>query len=229
LAFLFYMLKFLKQHRKEIFISLGTGLILYFIEPILNFLGGRIVTVSISISKSFSDSFYKKLAEKDLSEINEWTATIVTWGTLTMIIFGIIFFQFKKIDIKRRVEKINSEVNPIESDDSNRTEQEMEEDLKLSFAKLRNAQNRFSKLVLPFKIINIILFCFIIFIFAQIKVRKDLIVSFNNKIEALKPYLDAKEIDKLNSRWVLIKNSNDFDNLNFELKGLLARFNINLK
>jgi len=160
--------------------------------------------------------------------MNEWTSLIVTAGFICVLVTGIFYFWIKKTEIKNDINEISSLIEPTENE-LNETDTERTENLRERIVKMKTRHTSFAKILLPFTITTIIFLCFVVFVFAQIKVRKDMIIGFDNKIESLKPYIDYKEIDKLNSRWILMKNSKDFDSLNSDVKLLLSNFNLDLK
>ena len=99
------MLSFFKKHKKEILISLGTGIALFYVEPVLNFLSNKVVSVAILVSKEYSNNFYTALAKKDLGEFDEYNSTLLSYLFILAIVIS--YAGFRKIidDFNSKIER----------------------------------------------------------------------------------------------------------------------------
>src|SRR6266498_2218750 len=100
----------LKKHRKEIIISLITGVFLFYVQPLLNILGSAFVRTFVLVSDKFSNVYYTSIALNDSnasSDLSNFLLTII----ITFILFYMIFhLREKEKDLVKKISKILDQI-----------------------------------------------------------------------------------------------------------------------
>ncbi|WP_236892554.1 hypothetical protein [Desulfoluna limicola] len=86
-----------------------------------------------------------------------------------------------------------------------------------------------SKLFIAFRLLNkVFLLTSAIFVLSLNFAGLQMNTSFNQRMRAIKPYITQNQYDKYQSKWALMSNRNDYDQINYFLENESNKFNIKL-
>lgn len=217
-------MKKILQHKKEIIISLITGIFIFYIQPLLEYLGTRFVWSFLFISEKFSNSYYQAISNNDLNAFSEWNSFLLNYlfSILSVIFVLYIINNRKKLqaDINKTISSIietKQQIEKIDSDETDNKTQTIEEIL-LSVTNLE-AKAIFLKEKITKKDNNVIIISittvfFIILLFSNYAINTSISkqnLIFRNDLIKIEPYIDNSIITKFKSDWARIENSKDFD------------------
>jgi hypothetical protein len=214
------------KHKREILISLVTGLAVVYIIPLINAVGEFLVQLFLSISDKFSDYYYTKVSlnyENEFSEANNMFLIFL----FVLAIFS-INMKTRNIMLKSRrsINKLAGKVKQA------REEREEKNNLTLSKEELeRKKEDLLNKMVENedrilalqnetlkkdyfFSFVLIVNALIFIFFFSNFIVKKSVSnenLIFKNDIIKIKPYIIDTITLHLESDWASIQNKEDFD------------------
>lgn len=209
----------LRKHKKEIIISLVTSIILFCLEPLLNFLGKIFVRTIILISDTFSNYYYTLVAQNDPNTFAAWNNFLLI-AIILIILFGYIsYIVGRKRELKERIERMQKKI--AISKEFLKKEETADEKSKVNIlseiAAFENDANQIqeslSKLDNKFLTLYIMSFFLMALLFtnyALIEAISSENVEFRNDIIKIAPYSSHLEIKLIQAKWVSMKNKDDY-------------------
>ena len=95
------MFKFIREHRSEIKISLGTGVILLFVQAFGKDIFDGLIVFLTRTSSTFSEHLYKTIARNDSTWFDESTSYFLTVAvSLVIIVTGIVLLMLQELETK---------------------------------------------------------------------------------------------------------------------------------
>ena len=94
---------YIKKHKTEIIISTLIGILLFYIQPLLAYLGSKFINFLLFISNKFSIDYYQRLAENDVNSFDELSNFLLI-AIFSLISVGTyLFILNKKRELKEAV------------------------------------------------------------------------------------------------------------------------------
>jgi len=182
------------ENRKAITIGVLTTLLcVYFIEPILSFLG----KIGLSIVKAISSTLYDRLFEEVALGKPNYDFVLVTamFAFLIVPIFVLFRSGFSNMEVEEEVDKID------------------EENLPVVLAEIENMTNKIVKIerrIVWVKIVVVVVYLLGLgqMVLGDIKLKT--IQAFEQQIRILTPYMDPKVKDKIISDFSRMKTYGNF-------------------
>lgn len=209
----------LRKHKKEIIISLVTGILLFYVQPALNFLSELFVWTFILISDTFSSNYYTSVAKNNPNTFAEWS------NILLIIIISIISFSSisyigsRKSELKKRIAKTLEDIARSKERLANKeTEKEKsKEDILKELAILEDDANQIQESLLKRDNDLLILYVMSFFLMASLftsyaltKAISSENVEFRNDLIKIAPCSSDPEIKLIQAKWVSMKNKADY-------------------
>lgn len=95
-GFILRMIQTIKENKITIIISLIIGILIFYLQPLLTFVGTQIVNLFVTVSTKFSNYFYQLIAQNDPNLISNYMASIVV---LTAIAVQLVIFGLMKLGV----------------------------------------------------------------------------------------------------------------------------------
>jgi len=219
--------KFIKENKNALII----GLLFFFIQLIYNLLSNKLPIISSNILANYNENLYQRVAQRDYNL--EWFIFLYIFiffiACLILTIFYVLSKAYEsKNDFKLledRIEKLyhkSSEITPPEEDKQNNIEEYIEK-IKLRKKNLNKTINYTLIIVI---IISIYHLLFGIFNFStELTIRKK-ILDYENTKRIILPYISDHEEKLFESKFVLIKNQNDYVNLLNEMNDVILKYGL---
>ena len=217
------MIQFIKRNKEVIIITIIIGILLFFIQPLLTFIGTQIVNLLVAMSTKFANYFFRLTAENDSNGINYNIATMVialfSGVLISMIIINqhmvkaseskLKIFEQKKIGGEGDLKKEKEEAN-IESEIEN---------LKKQVKKDK---------VLHKSLIAMVALALVYFWGGQVisSLVNSMNVSFQNSLTVLSVHLSDNEIKQLRAKWVQMQSADDFKQIKNAIADYSKKYNI---
>jgi len=229
------MIDFIKKHKKEILISLVTGIIIFYFQPLLTYLGDTIIGWVLTISKTFSNGYYKSVAENDPNLFSDDVNLLQIYCMIYLGLYWIGSLQTKRERFKRKIENMLSSINNlkerlnnIDSKESFKSKDDLSKGLNASEARVLGLRESFEK----GKRAVTIAYVGVIVIFLLLAAKYTMAVSvsglnlkFRNETMKVAPFVDDIEIKKLQSRWVQMESKDDYEGIIKDLTNLRKKGN----
>lgn len=200
------IMKFIKKHLSTIAISLIIGILLFYAQPLLEWLGQQAVTLFIFMSSSFSNFYYTKVALNDPNLLSDLTAYV----SIVILIFLLAFQLISIKSIEWRRKNRETGVTALKITEKNVQKELQSKDFSCKIIRLSNRIRRLSIMLY----INI---TFIIIIllgqYILCKTIMDENTKFHHKTVILLPYIGTEELNKLKSEWALMQTADDYDKI----------------
>lgn len=210
-----------KETKRSILISLiASTIFLVFIQPIMQIVWGLLIKISFSTFDTIMNSMYKNAALGQRNWIDFLLLTFLVVIGLNFIVSVVFRLDEKVIDIK---EKGESRSLPEEELKNKLVERKIK--LERKIANLSKVLILFSKIKWLLLIASII--CSIVIIFNSYA-DLQLNTSFNQRLNALGPYVKETEVKLLKSNWALMKTRQDYLKINVHMDSLAKSANITL-
>ncbi len=187
----------------------STILFIYFLEPILGFLGRTLILFFRSISQTLYDRLFQEIA---LGKPE--------YGYILVQIINIIFFNILLLIVIRPINRKKREVAS-----SGETKEENKEIVVIDEATKIKRRINFLYTVKFISIITIIIFG-ITWVMSDIKLKT--IQSFEQQIKIITPYIDQHTKELLISDFSRMKNSSDFDRIKNTIISIAEKNSITL-
>jgi ABC-type multidrug transport system fused ATPase/permease subunit len=230
ITLIFNIMKTLMKHKKEFIISLITAVVVFYAQPILNFLGDFFVNILLMVSKSFSNYYYTSIAMNDTNAFASWNNYL-----LILIIFVIVgrFIADGRLLQNKNRKNIEHTLKTIEENISELIlekpkENKNRDDLLKDLNNLKNETIQTQKYILKtdkiFRPFCIFIICIVLFFFAHYAVQKSVSsanVGFRNNLIKIAPYIMDSERKMFESKWALMKNRADYDEIQKSIINIL--------
>jgi ABC-type multidrug transport system fused ATPase/permease subunit len=213
-------MKYIKKHLSTIIISLVIGVFLFYVQPILDFAGKKVVDFFVFTSDSFSNMYYEDVAMNDPHAFDGFNNYLLSIGMVMFFLWVLKDLFEKRKQIERKAEsslnKIKSLKEQLEQKNKDINEDKIQEDLaelEESAEKLKltisSKGNRFLSLIIPIAFMTILLF-------SNYALKKSITkenVVFRNKCTILLPIAGEEKVNQLKSDWVQIKCQDDYNKI----------------
>ncbi|MCL1676122.1 hypothetical protein [Elizabethkingia meningoseptica] len=184
--------------KKTIVLSLiSSAIFLIFLQPILTFLWNLIEKISLSTYSALIDNWYKN-------------ASLGQRNWVDYIIFSVVFISFPVLTYTFRI------LNYLKDKRRTRIKRGGEREIILG-SNLINFKKINDFVLAPLSLIFIIYI--ITFAFADLNLN----TSFNQRLNALKPYIDDQQEEIFISKWALMKNKKDFEAINEDMERIAEK------
>ncbi len=202
---------FIKENKKSIAISITVGVFLFYMRPVLDFIGLKTINFLSFISESFSSYFYNRIAENNIYLFQERNNYF-----LITAIFLAIYVYFSK-----NIRTIKITIKELENEIAKDSEEGIQSNNVLTQS---TTMSEFAKEKLPTlnKILNKTrLFYFALMLYATwfillhsfygILAREN--IDFNRKITIIRPYVGEETTKLFEASWVMMENKADYDSI----------------
>lgn len=214
-------MKFDKEINKGILTSLiGSIIFMIFLQPIMVFIWSFLKIISYNTYSSIVDSMYLNAA---LGQRN-WLDFSV-WTFLLIVAFFVLLNDTAKA--KSVIDRHENEIkmDTLEKDELNKFLDAKFAKRKKEIIKSINFLKLFIRFKYPYLITGIILIMYFIFsAFTDLQLN----TNFNQRLNAVAPYIDDKEIKILKSKWATMKNRSDFELINNQFENIAIENKIQL-
>jgi len=198
-----------KEAKKSIIISvIASALFLIFIQPIMLIIWEIVKPISFSAFDSIINSIYKNAA---LGQRN-WLDFLI-WAFILLFAFNYIikaFLKGKRI-VKELEDDEKLELMSLEEKENYLREQEAKDSSKI---KILMKLTRFNWLIMILAGVSSLSLLFSTFTDLQLN------TSFNQRLNAIAPYIDDSDIKILKSKWALMKTRQDYMEINHLFENL---------
>lgn len=211
-----------KAINKGIISSLIASIVFIIIlQPLMNIVWDFLNRTSSNVYTNYLDSLYKNAA---LGHRNYIDFIILT--SVVAALIGLLFLSYSRLSLAIRRVKTENELSRIKNfeekkDYINKEKQKML--VKVSFI---------TKWFFPFKIFNFCFIFFALFMFSTglFKIYADiqLNTSFNQRMNALAPYVNETQTKELFSKWAMMKTKVDFLEIKKLIEEIAEKNNIEL-
>ena len=190
---------------------IASTIFLYFIKPILGYLWRFVSLIS---SHTYSGYVNETYCNASLGQRNwlDFVNFLILMFAILMIFIVIMIkniFKHHELTIRAKLKIAN--------------EEEREQIFNKEKKRIANIGSH-TKFYYYFSYVHtIVLAFFISLLIIQAYVDLQLNTSFNQKINALAPFVNDQEIKLLKSRWALMRNKDDYDKINMQIKMLAAQ------
>ncbi len=224
----------LVKYKKEIIISLITGVFLFYIQPALSFFGDLFISSIVSVSDSFSNAYYQAIAINDESQFASWTTYLLTLA----IVFALFMFSTRLRDNRRKLEgdiehwlhtltqyreRLNKPIEEYVIEEQNIKKEDILkdiDDLELKIGASKDKMNLGNKRLLT---LYIMVFFMALLLFSNYAFYKAVTKennTFRNEMIKLAPSVDEIEILKLKASWASMRNKQDYEVVNETIEQL---------
>ena len=234
------MINFFKKHGVHFLIAFIVGIILILIHPLILALGNLVVKGIISGGSFLARSLIKLIAENNSYNINNSLMTALVLAVAFVISLSEQFSLEKTVLLEKAVEdNIKSCTAIVEKmeeppQDSVKGEEDVDlSDLKKEAKDLLECANSFlkNKVLKVKKSISrwhLIAYIYLLLILVNAGVYNSITemnIKFRNKLIILSEQLSEKEINQIRSRWVQMKNVDDYKEMNKAMKAYMEEYN----
>lgn len=212
----------IKKNLSNIIISLIIGILTFYLQPILEYIGKVVVNYFNLASDTFSNYYYSIVAENDPYTFEGLTnyLLILLFGIVLLLIY-ITFSRLihgQELKIQSRIKEIGRQKKFTEkaTKDEGVTDEEfwtnirkMENISQNSLLIIDNNKKRLKLMIIITAVLMIVLLSNYAF---KITVTTEN-TKFRNKTIILLPILGQEKINELKSSWALMENSNDYNRI----------------
>jgi hypothetical protein len=220
-------MKFDKIDIRNILIGIISSLLVVNIfGPAFDYIGNKVFTISALFFKSYNNTLYQRIALRDYS-LDNLIYMYLFMFFLLIIIGTIIIYHFKSKDFLNVLNKFENEL-----DEFSKEKNEADESMNNILNKIEVEKDRIKLLKIKTKkddiitkIIYIVIFTFIIFIqllqYSTEVIIKNKINTYENTMRVISPYISNYDIRYFESKFVQIKNKEDYYSLKDEINDIL--------
>lgn len=199
---------------------IASAIVLIFIKPILEIVWNIIRELSSKSYSGFIDKIYKNAAQGPTNGVD-----LINFALIVSIYFFIISaaILFLKIRLEKYLYKAQTDSKSQEELEKFLTKRREKTEKSIRFY-TRNAKKILVSLTI-YSLIPFVLFFVLYFgTFAELQLN----TSFNQRLNAVAPYISAQDLLFLKSKWALMKNRNDFEIINTEIEAIAVSNNLDL-
>jgi hypothetical protein len=213
----------IKKHKKEIIISLITGIFLFYVQPALNFLGDLFIKTYIVLSDTFSNDYYSSIAKNDPNTFADFSNFLLIIILSIILLYSIFYVDGKKRELKKRIERTLDDIvrakksvsDPAKNEEEKSREKFLEEieALETNATQIRDNLFRRDNKLLSLYIMS---FFFMALLFTNYAMKKSIFnanLEFRNEIIKIKPFISDEQLKTIEAKWVSMKNKTDNDQI----------------
>lgn len=232
------MIKILK-HKREIIISLITGIFIFYIQPFLEYLGNQFVKTFLLISDKFSNNYYQSISKNNATLFSEWNSFLLNYFFSIICIVFIVYMLDKRKknqsnvdetiisirETKGKIEEINSEKKDI----AVKTKEELLSAIIELEKKANSLRDKVNKRDNKIIFISIITGFLIVLLFSNHAINTSISkqnLIFRNDLIKIAPYTNDSVIIKLKSDWARIENFKNFNAVKMNVETLKKNYKI---
>jgi hypothetical protein len=217
-------MKNLKKYRSTITVSLLVGIFIFYISPILSFIGDQFVEFLLYASDKFSDDYYESLAVNNPYVFAETTNYIASLGSVSFLFWYLIYLKIKRNDLKEGVAKILADIKSMQDELERKKEQLTKDErleklnrVKISALSQKSRLDKRDNALIGLSITTIFYAVAIFYTFALKTSVTHLNIEFRNQTIILLPHLGQEKINEIKSEWSQMKNSDDYEVINTKI------------
>lgn len=211
----------IKENKTTIIITLAVSILLYYLQPLLNFIGTQLVNLFVAVSNKFSIYYFSLIAQNNPNLLSDYSASIIAllyW----LLVINILMEPYISIqESERKLQTIERKLKDTESElPKEETTPELEiVQLKKKIRRRKTINN------------SVIAISFLVFlgliiqqaIYSQVNFKN---VSFQNRLIVLSVHLSEDKIKQLKAKWVQMKSFDDYKQLIDEISKHEKKFNV---
>ena len=216
------MIQAIKENKKSIIIALIIAITVFYMQPLLTFIGTQIVNLFVSMSNKFSNYFFQLVAENDPNLISNYIASLIVlvFWWVGMDVFMKPWEAIK--DAEKKVIRFERQIKGSETD-LKKEEINIESEIAELKAMLRKRKVR-SKFIIILSVLIFFYFSFKHGIYSEVNLEN---VSFQNRLTVLAAHLSDNETKQLRAKWVQMKSANDYKQIKNAIAGYYKKYNLN--
>lgn len=197
--------KIWNDHKKEILIGIIVSIVTTVLWNIITWFVRESPKMGTTLFETLRNIFYRLAAMQTESSISEIILSSF-FGMTLGIIFGIVFSVRNKV--KKTIDKTKSIVNENdEKVDDNQDNTLTEKEL---LRRIKKTTGSLTVLVVVFA-------CVLVLAISSVIIPADIYKKFNRDITMISPYVDNHEIVQLKSKWVLMKEYDDYKKIYYTI------------
>ena len=194
------MVEFFRKNSTSISIGLISAVIfLYILQPMLEFFGNKIVSVGTCLGASYVDEIYAQVSHLEIMDFGFLLFSLFIITPVAFMTGLTISLFFKKVDVEKNDVVDKKEILPI-------------------------TLRKKILLILLLLIFHVLLLSII----STKAYQLSLVSSFKQHMRVVAPYIEAQEEEILFSKWSLIKNKSDYEEVYFMLENIAEKNDIKL-
>jgi len=191
------------ENKKSIIISLLTTIVLLYVEPILSFVNKKIIDSLLFLSVKFSNYYFLSVAKYSIDKNTHYESMILYLFFIVLILT--MFKRIKYLEKKYSIKILDDDKEKIKK------EKEIKQFLKW-------------KLFYKFFFVFIGMYTYSMLAF-NISVDS-LNLKFKNNLAIISPFVENSKINNLKYKWLIMKNKNDFYEINNEIENIYLKNNL---
>jgi len=211
------MIQFIKENKKAIIISLVGGIIVFYSQPLLIFVGAQLVNLFVSISSRFSNYYYQLIAQNDPNLITDHVAFVITAFSYFGLMYLIISIAESVRDGKRKLAELERIIKGGKKE---------EIDVESEMPKLRKNMRMLKGAAIAVIIVSVLFYFFLAFkqsLYSEVNFKN---VSFQNRLIVLSVHLSDNEIKQLRAKWVQMKSADDYKQIMNSIAAYNKTYNV---
>lgn len=231
------MIQFFKSNKKEILISLVTGIILIYVGPPLYNLGVWFVDRLVDLSISFSNYYYSTLAENNTLSFDETNNTILLWLMLCTVIYILQDYVQSKVKLLQEAKALKRKnslhrdqlLGKLQYPQTDEEKQKMLDEMQEVDDSLDGILSALEKKKKSVKVMVMCYGLFVLYFYTKSlfhSIISDQINDFKIELTKLAPNVPEKTVKLLQAQWVEMDSKVDYDSIQQKisvLKGMVAK------
>lgn len=215
------MIQAIKENKKSIIISLIVGILIFYSQPLLTFVGTQIVNLFVAVSTKFSNYFYQLVAQNDPNLISDYVASIVV---LLFWFLAVDLFVEPLVAIKTFESELKVFERKIKGGEGDLTREEVNIESEIANLKKTIKKKKvLTKLVITISFLMFLYFSFKQGIYSEVNLNN---VSFQNNLTVLSVHLSDNEIKQLRANWVQMKSADDYKQIKTTIADYYKKYNL---
>ncbi|MBL4586657.1 MAG: hypothetical protein JKX84_06340 [Flavobacteriales bacterium] len=225
---------FIKKHLSTILISLFIGVLLFYVQPVLEYIRIKTVSFFISISDKFSEAYYSNIAKNDPNTFEEYNSSFLFMAFLIFVLAGISHLLLRREELKSSISdtilNIQETKKRIENKDGgskNKVGPDINE-LEKSAQKLKERIYKRDNLLISIAILGLFS---VLLLFSNYVWNKSIAsdnLKFRNRITILLPHIGINKAHEMNAHWAQMKTKEDFQVIINEIDSLEIHYETKL-
>jgi predicted PurR-regulated permease PerM len=197
---------------------------LFYIQPLLAYLGSKFIDKCILVSDTFSNYYYKSVALNAPNAFSALSYLLLVLFYSICISVTIIYLREERNDLKKKIKRnlkdiasLKAQIKPTE------TVEEISEEARLiELDKIEAEENEILESVskkgislVTMYILSGFVVLFLFYTFAIKLVVSSENVVFRNDLVKIAPYITDNEIKTIQAKWTMMKNKADYEDVTF--------------
>jgi len=209
----------IRENRSSITISFIIAIIIFYLQPILDYIGTGIVKIILGISSKFSRYIYQLAAQNDPNLISDYVTSLIFF-----LFVWIVMGEFIEIwqGMRKLEEKTAEFKGKLSGAHAGANEKELTIEEELTKIETSMRKDKFKlKLISS---VGVIVFLSILSKQGINSAVNSMNVSFQNELTVLSVHLSDTDIKKLRANWVQMKSADDYRKIISEIADCHKKF-----